>query len=535
MMGETQIMDSIVLMVLLPMAAGIIGLVTRRTPALQRWSVGSLLGLCAVCGAWLTGSLSPNTPGFCGEFVSFLGNWPPPFAIVIVLDALSGTLMTVTALVGVACLIGGVGERGDSYGLSWLAPMLAFLIMGVNFSFLTGDLFNLFVAFEIMLMASYALALRNATPEGVKQAHKYVVINLFGSGIFVLAAGLVYGVTGTLNMADLALYTDRVAAAGDDVPVAFGAAGVMLLFVFTLKAAIFPMWFWLPDTYHRMPAAVGGVFAALLSKVGMYAILRVIPATFGGVDSLPLAEILEVLAGCTMVLGALCALGVPTVRRVMSFILISHMGNALFMISVGVRNPELGAGAYGAVGFLLVQEMFVIAGLYTVGAACVRHAGTDDLRMISSLHKGMPRLAWLAFVLTIAGAGLPPTAAFVAKAWIVQEGVRAGSWWLLTLMMVSAFFMLIALVRVWAAAFWKLRTATPESVSVHGGPSGWATASVAFLVLGVVLTSVGANTLHAVMVSAGQRVAGSGRDLRGEYVPPVLKPRESPDEQGGGH
>ncbi|GAB4552045.1 MAG: Na+/H+ antiporter subunit D [Phycisphaerales bacterium] len=507
-MGATVIHDAIVLMVVLPMVAGIVGLVTRRSPRLQRALVGGLLGLCAVSGVWMLRQLDPG-----GEFVSFVGNWPPPYAITIVFDALSGVLMTVSACVGLCCIVNSYGERGDAFGLSWLPPLIAMLIFGVNFSFLTGDLFNLFVAFEIMLMASYALALRNATPEGVKQAHKYVVVNLFASAMFVLAAGMTYGVTGTLNLADLAGYLDRT----PDVPVAFGAAGVMLLFVFTLKAALFPLWFWLPDTYHTMPAAVGGVFAALLSKVGMYAVIRVIPATFGGLESLPLDEILWVMAGLTMLLGGLCALGVPTLRRVMSFVLIAHMGYALFMVSLGTP------GSYAAAGFLLAQEMFVIAGLYTVGAACVRHAGTDDLRRIAELHREMPTLAWLALVLTVAGAGLPPTAAFVAKAWIVQEGVRAEAWTLLALMLVSALLMLLALVRAWAAAFWRLRASTPEMAVARRGSARWATASCALLVLGVIVMSVRADVLHALMVDAGQRIASPDRDLGGVYTPPEPK------------
>lgn len=517
-MSVPVINDSIPVMVLLPMMAGILGVVARRTRWVQRLGVGALLGLCALCGVWLLATMPEN-----GHWVSFVGMWPAPFGIVLVFDALSGVLMTIACLVGVACLVGSADERGDAYQTSWMGSLIGLLLMGVNFSFITGDLFNLFVAFEIMLMASYGLALRNASPMGIKQAHKYVVVNLVGSGVFVLSAGMVYGVAGTLNMNDLALY-----AAQGDPPVAFGAAGLMLLFVFTLKAAIFPMWFWLPDTYHTMPGVVGGLFAALLSKVGLYGVLRVIPPIFGGdLPGLELPTVLGVLAGLTMVIGALCALGVPTIRRVMSFVLIAHLGYALFMVSLGTP------GSYGAASFLLAQEMFVIAGLYLVGSACVRAAGTDDLRRIASLHKELPFLSWLAFALTVAGAGLPPAAAFVAKAWIVQEGVRAGAWWLTGLMLVSAMLMLIALFRAWCAAFWHLREQQAEGYQAIE-PSRWMTRAIGLLVLGVIVVSIGADTLHGFMARAGAIVAETPVDLRGVYSPPPMRQKAHDDEHGGG-
>ena len=507
-MGVTLINDAIVLTVLLPLFAAILGLVTRRAARLQRVVVCGVLAMCAASAGWLLVQL-----GDAGEFVSFVGNWPPPFSIVVVFDPLSGVLIAFASFIGICCLVCGMGERGDSFELGWLAPMVGFLIMGVNYAFLTGDLFNLFVAFEIMLMSSYALALRNATPEGIKQANKYGMVNIIASAVFVLAAGMVYGVTGTLNFADLAGYVERV----KEVPPAFGAAGAMLVFVFAMKAALFPLWFWLPDTYHTMPATVGGIFAALLSKVGMYAMIRVIPPVFDDVESLPLREILWGMAGLSMVVGGLCALGVPTVRRVMSFVLIAHMGYALFMVSIGT------AEAFAAAGFLIAQEMFVIAGLYTVGAACVRHAGTDDLRRIAELHREMPRLSWLAFVLVVAGAGVPPTAAFVAKAWILQEGVGAGAWWLVGLMVVSALLMLIALVRAGAAAFCRLWCATPEMAVARRGSARWATASCAMLVLGVVLTSVFSPVLVGLMNRGGEQIMRSDRDLGSVYTPPAAQ------------
>lgn len=510
--------NTIVMMVLLPMLGGVIGVVTRRSGLAQRLVSGLMLIGGAVCGGWL---LSRMPEG--GALVSRLGQWPAPFGIVLVFDALSGVLMTASCLVGAATLLGATREHGDRYQTAWMAPLVSMLVFGVNFSFLTGDLFNLFVAFEIMLMASYGLALRNASARAVKQAHKYVVVNLFASAMFVFGAGLVYGVTGTLNMADLVVFAQEV----DPLPQAFSAAGVILLFVFALKAAVFPLFLWLPDTYHALPAAMGGLFAALLSKVGMYALLRVVGPIFAGsLEGIGYSTVVGVLAGGTMLVAALCALGVPTVRRVMSFVLIAHMGYALFMLSLGTP------GSLGAASYLLAQEMFVIAGLYMVGGAFERALGTDDLRRIACMHRSMPWLTRCAFVLTIAGAGLPPTAAFVAKAWIVQEGVRAGAWWLTGLMLVSALLMLLALIRAWCAGFWRLRdeTLTPAKGPHEIEPSSrWQTVAVASLTLGVVGTAIGGSWLHGLMMQAGATLHDPAPVARSILVAPAEQFPDAPE------
>jgi multicomponent Na+:H+ antiporter subunit D len=321
------------LLVAIPMLAAIATTLLRPRIASQRVAGVVALGALVAMNAGLCWSLPSGT----NLFMSMLGAWPAPFGIAAVYDGLSGALLLVTSVVGLSCYLACFSLLPRRMESGWFHPLYHLLIMGVNFSFLTGDLFNLFVAFEIMLMASYALLTLGSTRAQLSQAYKYVVLNLLGSTVFVLSAGLVYGMMGTLNYADLARLVAEAHATGEALPAGFQSVSVLLLFVFALKAAVFPLWFWLPDTYHTMPAPIAGAFAALLSKVGVYAILRLYPMAFGSplLEGSPASSvILPLAAGFTMVIAIVGAIGATTMRRILAMVLMAHVGYLLFGVAL---------------------------------------------------------------------------------------------------------------------------------------------------------------------------------------------------------
>jgi multicomponent Na+:H+ antiporter subunit D len=435
----------IALIVAIPLATGILCAFTRRSKPLCR-TIG-LAALLANLGLVLTLLSGINTEH--PMLVSMMGQWAPPYGIAIVFDGLSGTLLAVTLTVAIAAYIHSWNILPRNIERGWFHPLYHLLILGVNFSFLTGDLFNLFVAFEIMLMASYALMCLGGTRQQMSQAFKYVMLNLVGSTVFVLTAGMIYGVTGTLNYADLARF---VAENEGALPTGFQALSVALLFVFCLKAAVFPLWFWLPDTYHTLPSSIGAVFAALLSKVGVYAILRMYPMAFASptVDDLALVRtILALLAGFTMVVAILGAIGATNLRRIIAMILIAHVGYLIFGITL--MNGE----SFAATLHYMAQEMIIIAGLMLTVGIIERRAGSVDIRELGGLARRFPLLSTGFFLLAMGLVGIPPLSGFYGKAVLLREGASAGSWMLVGATTFAAVFTLVAIARVWITAFWS--------------------------------------------------------------------------------
>ncbi len=467
------------LLTALPLLAGILTTLVRPRIRAQR-AVG-VVALGALVG--LNGWLCATLPSGATPSLSVVGGWPAPYGIVLAYDGLSGALMLVTGVVGLSCYLAAFSLLPRRLEAGWFHPLFHLLIMGVNFSFLTGDLFNLFVAFEIMLMASYALLTLGSTRAQLSQSYKYVVLNLLGSTIFVLAAGLVYGMMGTLNYADLARMVAEARVGGEALPTGFQSVSVLLLFVFALKAAVFPLWFWLPDTYHTMPAPIAGAFAALLSKVGVYAILRLYPMVFGSplLEGSPAsAAILPLAAGFTMIVAVVGAIGAVTIRRILAMVLMAHVGYLLFGVSL-MTGPS-----HAATLWYMAQEMLVMGGLFVSAGMVIRHAGTDDLREMSGVAARAPLLGWVTLTLLLALAGMPPLAGFFAKALLVREGVSAGAWWLTAATLATAVVTLLAALRIWCHGFWMplrgARLETPPGAVALARPSmGWAFAGLMIL------------------------------------------------------
>ncbi|MEM6854130.1 MAG: proton-conducting transporter membrane subunit [Planctomycetota bacterium] len=390
------------------------------------------------------------TSGGGGVMVSQMGGWAAPYGITLVFDSLSGLMLAGASLVAFCATLHAISSLPERTERRYFHPLVNFMMLGINLSFLTGDLFNLFVAFEIMLMASYGLLVIGGGKAQLRQAYKYVVMNLLASSVFVIAAGMAYGMMGTLNMADLARLTAELAAK-DELPTGFTALGVLFLFVFTLKAGVFPLWFWLPDTYPTLPIAIAGLFGGVLTKVGLYAIARTFSLIFLSGDAGDvLVPILGLGAALTMLVGVLGALAYTSVRRVLCMMLIVGVGYSLFGI------VTMTAGSLQGAAFYMAQSMLVMAGLFLCCGLVERATGSDDVGRMGALlqQARLIGLGVMVFIGLMSVVGLPPTSGFYGKLLIVREGLSTNLWWVgVTALLVGGFSLLAAL-RLWGSTFW---------------------------------------------------------------------------------
>ena len=396
--------------------------------------------------------------------VSQMSSWPAPFGITLVADGLASTMLVLAGITGLLTVLfagsslqhaprralGGLLNRArEAYGAQ---SLLQFLFMGVNMSFLTGDLFNLFVAFEVLLVASYALLLLGGELPQLREGFRYVVVNLVASAIFVAAAGMAYGLFGSLNMADIAR---RLAEHGPDSRVT--AVAGLLAVAFSVKAAIFPLGFWLPSSYPVPPAAVSAFFAALLTKVGVYALIRIFTLMFPAESGLQ--SLLLVLAGVTLLFGALGTLVRQRWRHVLSFANVASIGYLLAGAFLGSR-----AGLEAAL-YYMVNSVLVIFCLFLIAALAEMIGG---LRFRSPGHLGAyPWLAGGYFFAMLALSGMPPTSGFIGKFAIISSLLEVGgnaAIFVAVVAVVGGLLLLYAGVEIFRAFFWG------ESDAVHRVP-----------------------------------------------------------------
>lgn len=391
-----------------------------------------------------------------------LGNWPAPFGIVLLLDRLSALLLLVTAVLALFALLYAV--RGDDQRGRNFHALFQFQLMGINGAFLTGDLFNLFVFFEILLIASYSLLLHGGGVERVRAGLHYVVLNLVGSAFFLIAVGVLYGITGTLNMADMA---QRVAAANADQAPLLGAAGLLLLVVFGLKAAFLPLYFWLPRAYASATAPVAALFA-IMTKVGLYSILRVYTLIFGA-EAGSLANMAQdwlwPLALLSIGFGVIGALAASSLHGLLAYLVVVSVGTLLAGIALGT--PE----ALAAALFYLVHSTWISGGLFLLADLIARQRGVKTTELVQGPELQNPHLlGGLFFVGAIAVAGLPPLSGFVGKLLLlsaVEPGVQALLLW--PVVLIGGLATLVALSRAGSTLFWRVGQSQLDSAELDTG------------------------------------------------------------------
>jgi multicomponent Na+:H+ antiporter subunit D len=367
------------------------------------------------------------------------GGWPAPLGITLVVDRLAATMLVVGALMLLGVLVYAIGQGGAEREHVGFHPVYLMLAAGVSGAFLTGDLFNLFVAFEVMLTSSYVLMLFGGRRDQVRAGMTYIVISLVASALFLTAIGFVYASTGTVNLADLAEQLR-------EVPVGLRQALVMLLLgVFGIKAAIFPLFFWLPDSYPTAPTAVTAVFAGLLTKVGVYAIIRTQTLLLDPPDR-P-AGLLLVVASLTMVVGVLGAIAQNDIKRILSFHIVSQIGYMIFGLALFSV-----AGVAGAV-FYIVHHIVVKTTLFLIGGMVEHRTGTGQLDRIGGLMRTAPLLAVLFLATALSLAGLPPLSGFVAKFALVGAGVGSEAWIVVGVSLLVSALTLFSMTKIWSGAF----------------------------------------------------------------------------------
>jgi len=392
-----------------------------------------------------------------------LGSWPAPFGIVLVLDRLSALMVLLTSIVGFLSLLHSL-QRWDRRGKNFHA-LFQFQLMGINGAFLTGDLFNLFVFFEILLIASFGLLLHGGGTGRIRSGVHYVVFNLAGSAFFLIAIGILYGTLGTLNMADLAV---KVETAGSGDQALIGAGAFLLLLVFSVKAALLPLYFWLPGAYSSAVAPVAALFS-IMTKVGVYAILRIFTLVFHPqLERIgePIGQILILVALLTLLAGSLGVLASRDLGRLVAYLVIVSVGTLL--VSAGLFTEESLAAAV----YYLIHSTIVIAALFLLLEGIATRRGNVGLRLEPTarmIHSSL--FGTLFFTAAIAVAGMPPLSGFLGKLFILKSAVETPfTIWVFSGVLTSGLLVLIALVRAGSLLFWKTSAdRRPAGKPVHAG------------------------------------------------------------------
>lgn len=381
--------------------------------------------------------------GTAGRQVTQAGAWAAPFGISLVADGLSAIMLFLTALLMTLTVFYSFGSVGAQRERFYYYPLLLLLMFGCSGAFLTGDLFNLYVWFEVLLVASFGLITLGGERGQLEGGLKYVVLNLFGSTCFLIGAGLLYGVAGTLNMAHLA---ERLATMPEP-GVATAVAG-FFLFAFSSKAGLVPVFFWLPTSYATPAIAVSALFSGLLTKVGVYALFRV----FGTIFQAELQRfgwLILLIAGLTMVIGVIGAMAQVNVRRILSFHIVSQVG---YMI--------MGLGLVGVAGLTagvlyMVHHIVVKTALFMIGGAAEQLAGTGELKQMGGMARREPLLAAMWLLASFSLAGLPPLSGFFGKLGLIQVGVAQEQWLIVGVATVVSLFTLFSMLKIWNEVFWK--------------------------------------------------------------------------------
>lgn len=488
----------VVLPFVVPLAGAALAMAFHRQPRIQRrLGLTALTLQLAAAVALLARLLAEDAP-----LVAQAGEWPAPFGITVVADMFAALMVTVSATVLLAVLVYAIGHPGTQDLQRYFHPVYLILAAGVAFAFLTGDLFNLFVAFEVMLSSSYVLILLGGEEQQVRAGMTYVVISLLASLLFVTAVGLVYAATGTVNLADLA---GRISAVP---PGLRSALGLLLLVVFGIKAALFPLFFWLPDAYPTAPAPVTAVFAGLLTKVGIYAIARTQLLVFADLDG-P-SPLLLTVAGATMLVGVLGAIVQEDIKRILSFHIVSQVG--YMVMGLGL----LTLAGVAAMVFYIIHHILVKTSLFLVGGIVEHIGGSSSLRDLGGLVRSRPATSFLFALPALSLAGLPPFSGFPAKLGLVDAGFAVQQPLIVAVSLLVSLLTLFSMAKIWTGTFWGREP--EESAREHPPGRTWrmhvATSAVVALTVAVAL---GAGPLWDLSQTAADQL------LSDTYVEAVLR------------
>lgn len=537
------------LVVLIPLLSAALALALPGKRRAQQIITVAALSAMVILGASFMWAVDSG-----GPLIMEVGGWSAPFGITLVVDRLSALMVTVSAIVLLGVLLFSLGQGlADGDGetpVSIYYPTYLVLGAGVSNAFIAGDLFNLYVGFEILLVASYVLITLGGTESRIRAGVTYVVVSLVSSVLFLASIALIYAATGTVNMAQLAI---RIAELPSNTQLLLN---LMLFIAFGIKAAIFPLAFWLPDSYPTAPAPVTAVFAGLLTKVGVYAIIRSQTLLF--TDS-SFNEVLMVVAGLTLVVGILGAVSQLDIKRLLSFTLISHIGYLIFGIAIGT------SAGFGATIYYIAHHIIVQTTLFLAVGLMERNGGTTSLTSLGGMMRAAPLVAVLFFIPMLNLAGIPPFSGFIGKLGLFDAAAQIDTPSAYALIGVGALVSLLtlyALTRAWSLAFWRSREAAVGQLTavgsstealklrdreealierLHDAPDAQPTQEIrntpklmVGATTGMVLVSLGLTLFGGPIYSYAER-AGESLLYPGLLVDQVLyAPADGPGELGGG-
>ncbi|AQX53378.1 Na+/H+ antiporter subunit D [Priestia flexa] len=435
----------VIIPLLIPFVVGVVLIFFKDNIKLQR--IISTISLIATTGfaAYLVQLVYKE-----GILTHKLGNWDPPFGIILVADMLAALLVLTASIVALCCILFAFRSIGEKRERFYFYPLVHFLMVGVFGAFLTGDIFNLFVFFEVMLMSSYALIVIGGTRAQLRESLKYILVNVISSALFVITVAYLYSVTGTLNMADL---SQRVAEVNQ--PGILTTIGVLFFIVFGLKAALFPMYFWLPSAYNAPPPVVTALFGALLTKVGIYSIFRTFTLIFYHQPEVT-HQLIGYTALLTIVIGTVGAIAYNDMNKILIYNIVIAVGVIVYGITL--TTP---AGIEGAI-YYLIHDMIIKAALFLLGGAIIAITGTSKLKEMGGLIQRHPQLGWMFFVAVVSLAGIPPLSGFVGKFLLVQGGLESQSYTFVIVLLVSSLMVLYSAMKIFMNCFWRAPKLTEE-------------------------------------------------------------------------
>ncbi len=454
----------------IPFGTAVLTILAWRSRTAQRvLSLGGALMLLAVATVILV------RVARSGAFAEQAGGWAAPFGITLVADPLSAVMVLLVGLIAVGVLVYGLADVTAEEEHLGHHPLTHAMLAGICGAFLTGDIFNMYVWFEVMLISSFGLLVVGGGRDELDGAMKYVGLNLIATVAFLSGVGLLYGATGALNMADL---HGRLAGRGMETPIIASAA--FLIFAFGSKAALFPVFFWLPASYHTPSYTTSAIFAALLTKVGVYALIRVFTLVYP-VQGTPIQAVLLAAALLSMVVGAMGALSMPSTRRVLNFSIISSIG--YMILGLAMATPLAIVGAL----FYLFQDVVVKANLFLGAGAARRVTGSELFARTGGLWRARPWFSLLFLIPALSLAGVPPLSGFWAKLLLAKAAIDAGRGWLAFAVLAVGLLTLMAMARVWNELFWKSH---PDGDAACDGGLPWPM-WVPLLAMTLVIVAVG--------------------------------------------
>lgn len=494
----------IVLPVVLPIFFGIVMVIFHKRIMLQR-----AFGVLALMANGTVALLLIDQIDGKGIQTLAVGGWMPPFGIVLVADMLAAMLVLTTSLVALACLWFAFRSIGRSREKYYFYPLVMFLIAGVSGSFLTGDIFNLFVFFEVMLISSYALIVHGGTRIQLRESLKYLLFNVVSSVLFVTTVAFLYRLTGTLNMAHLA---ERVAEA--DQAGLLTVVALMFMVVFGVKAALF-LYFWLPGAYSAPPAAVAALFSALLTKVGIYSLFRMFSLIFIHQTYIT-HQLLGWLGAITIILGVIGAVAYKDIHKIITYNVVAAVGFVVF--ALGILSHKAFEGAI----YYLIHDMIVKALLFLAAGALIMLAGTAKLDNMGGLMKKAPLLGWVLFATAISLAGIPPLSGFIGKLLIIQsafESAQPAFYWIAAIGLLSSLLLLYSIIKIFMQAFWKEPYDDLGQPSNHPHILKGLLAPCVFLLILSFAMGIGAEWLYPYVSKAAETLSDPAI-----YIEAVLRP-----------